>query len=351
MKPVIICGGIGTKLWPLSRESCPKQFLKLFDGKSLFQLNWDALRTSFLPSDIYIQTTPFQAELAVSHVPEILKDHILIEPMMRNQGPATGFCAAKLFGQFPDDPFMLIQADVLRTPTEKFMDFIQEVDNLVRKTSRLVTGIVHLSQGVDGIDFIIPGDLVETRGEIKLYSLNRFVMRNDPDRAKLEKGATTLFGHANHYAWTPRLMLNAYKEYAREWYDPLMRMMLAFGTPQEEEVVRREYALMPAGPIESRVANYAMKDGLLVECPFDWQDLGTWDSMEPYITSTKEKRGKIEIDGSRNFVISEKTVALLGVDDLVVIETADTLFITRRGKSANMTELIDILKTNHPELL
>lgn len=121
MKPVIICGGIGSKMWPMSRSTMPKHFLPILNGKSLFQLNYETLRLKFEPRDIYIQTNALQAEIAKKQVEEIPEGNIFIEPEMRNQGPATGFAAAMLSKKYPDEPFMLVQADVLRRPGEEFL--------------------------------------------------------------------------------------------------------------------------------------------------------------------------------------------------------------------------------------
>src|SRR3990172_5514594 len=122
MIPVIICGGFGTKLWPISREHKPKHFLPLIGGKSLFQLNYEGLRTHFKPEEIFVSTNNDQVAMARQQAPEIPEINYILEPEMRNQGPATGLVAATLYrlGR-PDEPFMIIQADVLREPVENFI--------------------------------------------------------------------------------------------------------------------------------------------------------------------------------------------------------------------------------------
>lgn len=352
MKPIIICGGIGTKLWPLSRKSLPKQFLQIFNGKSLFQLNWEALRTGFRADEIYIQTNAFQAGLALAQVSEIIPDHLFIEPEMRNQGPATGFCAAKLYTLFPDEAFMLVQADVLRKPTEAFIHFIRYVEKLVLENHTLVTGLVRPKQGIEGIDFMIAGQKVSSAQEMNVYHLDKWVMRNDPDRKKYQD-SSSIFAHANHYAWTPRLMLNAFQEYAPEWYQPLSKMREAFDTNDEEAVTKREYARMPAGPIEERVTNRIMDKGLVVECPFEWLDLGTWDSLEAYRkeTGADSPCPVISVDSTNTFVMAQKTVVIVGVDDLQVIDSKDALLITGKNRSREIGTVLSILQDNHPELL
>jgi mannose-1-phosphate guanylyltransferase len=352
MKPIIICGGIGIKLWPLSRKSLPKQFLKIFNGKSLFQLNWTALRTSFRADEIYIQTNEFQAGLALEQVPEVLPDHIFIEPKTLNQGPATGFCAAKLYKQFPDEAFMLVQADVLRTPTNRFIDFMRYAEKLIMENQLLVTGLVRPKQGIEGIDFMITGQQIPSTHDMNVYRLEKWVMRNSPTRKKIYD-CSKIYAHANHYAWTPRLMLKAFEQYAPEWYQPLANMIEAFDTNKEEEVIKREYNRMPPGPIEDRVTNHIMKNGLLVECPFEWLDLGTWDSLESYWREAgiKPSCQVIAVDSADSFVMAQKTVVILGIDGLQVIDSPDALLITRKNSGQQIGKVISILQDHHPELL
>ena len=122
MKAVIMCGGIASKMWPVSRSRYPKHFVKIWHNKSLFELNYEALRIKFLPRDIYVQTNSVQAVIARRLIPEIPRENYFIEPQMRNHGPATGFAAAKLFKIQPDEPFTLVQADDLRIPVSKYIE-------------------------------------------------------------------------------------------------------------------------------------------------------------------------------------------------------------------------------------
>ncbi len=117
MIPVIICGGFGTKLWPISRQHKPKHFLPLIGDKSLFQMNYEALRTQFKPEEIYVSTNEDQVSMAQKQVSEIPTENFIVEPEMRNQGPATGLIAAFLQKKgLGDEPFMIVQVDDLREP-------------------------------------------------------------------------------------------------------------------------------------------------------------------------------------------------------------------------------------------
>lgn len=341
MIPVIICGGVGSKMWPESRQKSPKQFLPLVNGKSLFEINYETLRKKFAASEIFLQTNPVQAEMARKQKPEMPVENIFIEPEMRNQGPATGMAAAMLYKLgFKDEPFILIQVDVLREPEEDFFKMIDQCDELVRKEGKLMTGGYRPPFAMMGCDYLIRGDKVEGTGEVIVWRMEKWLGRDTKEEVEsfLKDGKALL--HSNHYAWTPRLMLEAIKKRKVEWYEPLMN--IANGGD-----VATEYAKMPKGPIEE-VTKFEMEEGLVVEHAFKWIDFGTWESVAKYL----EEKGMYspedveEIETKNNFVRKPrgKYVALIGMEDTVVIDTGDALLVMKKEQSGKVGQIVDKLK-------
>ena len=342
MIPVIICGGVGTKMWPESRTASPKHFLPLFNGKSLFELNWEALRLRYAPAEIFLQTNKAQSLLAMELVPEIVEANIFIEPETRNQGPATGFTAAMLYNEHPNEPFMLIQADVLRTPAERFIEMLEVCDRLARETGKYITGGFKPTYPVMGVDYLVPGKRVSTDTEVGVYAVDQFLWRGTREQAEeytKQKGALI---HANHSCTTPRSLLRMFEQYKPEWYTPL-KNIIAGGD------IAAEYALMPKGPIED-VTQEVHKNGdsLVVELPFEWIDFGTWESLMNY-TSPKDHTNEAhttEIDAKDNFIRTskEKQVALIGVSDLIVVDTEDALLICHKNHTGSVGKVVEALK-------
>lgn len=343
MKPVIICGGIGSKMWPMSRSSMPKHFLPILGGKSLFQLNYEALRLKFEPSDIYIQTNALQAEIAKRQVSEIPEENIFIEPEMRNQGPATGFAAAMLSKKYPDEPFMLVQADVLREPNEGFLKMIEAADELARTTNKYITGGFKPDRIVKGVDYLIKGDLVLEKSGVKVYKVAGYIDRTEESKIQEYINSDKLLLHANHTTMKPVDFLEMCKKFRPDWYGPLEA--IANGADQAEEYVK-----MPKGGIEELTKSAYDEDlALVVELPFEWVDFGTWESFAKYLEENEmigSDVDKIEIDSANNFVKKKekKFVALVGVEDLIVVDTGDALLITKRDKTGKVGEVVDRLK-------
>jgi mannose-1-phosphate guanylyltransferase len=344
MKPVIICGGIGSKMWPMSRSNMPKHFLPLMNGKSLFQLNYETLRLKFAPEEIFLQTNAVQAQIAKQQVPEILDENIFIEPEMRNQGPATGFAAAQLIKRgFGDESFILVQADVFREPGEKFIDMIAEAEKLGQSGDKYITGGFTPASIIRGVDYLVKGNLVSEENGVKIFDVEDYIDRTEEDKIRQYLGTDKLLLHANHTAMTPNGLMRMYQKYKMEWYQPLLA--IAQGGD-----VATEYAKMPKGAIEDVTKTvYKNHEALVVELPFHWVDFGTWESVANYM----EQNGQympdgdvMEIDGNHNYIYKngKKFIATIGIENVAIIDTGDALLVVKRDSTGKVGQIVDSLK-------
>jgi len=350
MKPVLMCGGIGSKMWPVSREAKPKHFLPLIGDKSLFEITYGVLRKKFEAKDIYLQTNAIQAVMARKLVPEIAVENIFIEPELRNHGPATGFMAAKLMDIAPDEAFMTVQTDVLRLPENNFLKMIDEIEKIISEKGKLMTGGIKPEFAVMGVDYLIRSqEMVGKVCNMGIYKMDRWVERDSKEMVKDFVKEGRAFLHANHYAWTPRLMLEAYKRVKPDWYRALDKMMKA---GFDDETVKREYGNMEKGGVEE-VTRTELLDGFVVELPFDWIDFGTWESLDKYLNKDGKKTTEniLELDSRGNFyrLPEGKFVASIGVSDVVVVDTGDALLICKKDQSGRVGEVVDFLKEKNPK--
>jgi len=347
MRPVIICGGVGTKMWPMSRVDHPKHFLKLFDGKSLFQINYEALREKFRPQEIYIQTTVDQMDLVSQQAPDIPKDNCFVEPELRNTGPAAGYMALMLEQKDPDEPFFLVQADVLRTPTNKFLEMIEETEKLVKKEGKMVTGGFRPDFGVMGVDYLVCGPkLVDTAG-VDFYKIQKFLWRSTKEEADKYIQEKSILVHANHYSWTPKALLEAYKTHAPNWYESLQKIKTCIGE-RNGAGVREVYSEMEKGPTED-VTQHIFEEGYVALLPFDWVDFGTWESFFKYRAENKQYMpgdNVLEMESNGCYVqkADKNFVALVGVDDLFVVDTDDALLVCKKDMSGKVGDIVKYLK-------
>lgn len=345
MIPVIICGGFGTKLWPISRQSKPKHFLQLFGNKSLFQLNYEALLTKFKPEEIYISTNQDQSVLAHEQAPEIPDENYILEPEMRNQGPATGLIAAVLYKKgLQDEPFMIIQVDDLREPVAGFIQMMMDCDELARKETKYITGGLKPEYSVMGVDYLIKGKKISGKNKVGIYEVGKFIWRGSKEQTEELIKQESALVHTNHTCMTPRNLLDMLKKYKPEWYMPLMNIV-------EGADIQTEYLTMPPGPLEDVTQKvHEAGESLVVELPFKWVDFGTFESLDKYL---KEKglytQGEniVELRSKDNFVKlddNNKIVALIGVENLIVVDTGDVLLICQKTQTGDVAEALKEVK-------
>jgi len=333
MKPVIICGGIGSKMWPASRQKSPKHFLKLIGEKSLFQLNYEILRKKFEPGEIFLQTNADQAKIAMEQEPEIVMENVFIEPEMRDQGPATGFAAAMLMKRgLADEPFMLIQADVLREPAEYFLKLIDIFDESIKREGKLMTGGMKPSFAVMGVDYLVV--------DPETHRMSKWLGRGTKEEVEGYLSTGEALIHTNHYAWTARKLLECFQKLRPEWYQPLMNIVAG-------DDVAEEYGRMPKGRIEE-VTHTELANGFVYELPFRWIDFGTWESVSKYLgqnPSTGSENG-VQIDSKDNLIRMPqgKMIATIGVENLVIVDTGDALLVMKKDQSGRVGEVVDKLK-------
>lgn len=341
MIPVIICGGVGTKMWPLSTPSLPKHFLPILDGESLFQINWRVLRKKFKPEEIYLQTNASQAKIAHSQVPEIVANNIFIEPETRNQGPATGLAAANLIKVGKgDEVFMLIQADDLRVPEESIFAFMEIAEKNTKTSGKYVTSGFLPKWHIPGVDYLLKGSLIEESQGVKIFEIADYVDRNETERINTLMSSGNLLVHTNHTSMTPNSLLNMYKKYKLDWYEPLVRYIGGSD-------LNREYSQLEKGQLE-QVTKNSHKNGesLVIENSFEWIDFGTWESVSKFYDERKifpPSGGTVEIDGSKNFLWSEsdKIIAVIGLEDIVVIDSPHGILVTKKDQSGKVNQVVE----------
>lgn len=341
MIPVIICGGVGTKMWPLSTPALPKHFLPLINGESLFQINWKTLRKKFSPEQIYLQTNVAQAKIAHSQVPEIVYGNVFIETETRNQGPATGLAAAylKKLGK-GDEVFMLIQVDDLRVPENAIFDFMDVAEKYSTSTNKYITGGFSPSWYQSGVDYLLKGKLLSDEAGIKVYEIADFVDRSEVDRIKDHMAKGDLLLHTNHTTMTANGLLSMYKKYKPDWYEPLMEIVNGGD-------IATCYSKLSKGQLEE-VTRISHKNGesIVIENPFQWIDFGTWEAVSKYYDEKEifpPSGGTVEIDGDTNFLWSDsgKIIATIGIQNVVVVESANGILVCRKDSSAKVNQIVD----------
>jgi mannose-1-phosphate guanylyltransferase len=350
MKLIVTAGGQGKKIWPLSREAKPKQFQAVVGNVPLYQQTIQNLLKAFSPEDIFISTKKRYHHLAKAQSPDVPEKNYILEPdAAKDRGPGEGLAFLTLAMKHPDEPFMIVQSDVLREPGEAFVDMIKEAEKIQQRDKKFMSGGIKATYPMLGVDYLRLGKRVLTN-DIEIYQTEEFIPRVD-DYAKTKNLIKNFHvaTHCNHMCWYPEMMLDIYKKYRPDWHEALMKIKDLLGKTGSEDKIEKIYDSMEPGATEL-VTNHIVKESYTILLPFRWTDIGTWDSVYEFF----DPEGQVHIDGNAIAIDSKSTlvkgeddkkmIVAVGVDNLVIIDTKDALLVCAKDKTQEVKKVVETLK-------
>lgn len=341
MKLVILCGGSGTRLWPISRTSSPKQFAKLFDNKSLFQLTIE--RNIEICDGLIVVVNEAQLDLCQSQIPAELKEKtdFIIEPCGRNTAPAITLAALCA----PEDELLVVPSDHLIQDFDIYRDCINKAAELA-KTQKLVTFGLTPTHPETGFGYI------ESNG----VDVLSFKEKPDQETAQTYIDAGNFFWNSGMFYFSSKFYLNEIKQYHSEIFET---SQLAFSKAKVDGKVihiLEDYMLnIPKDSIDYAVMEKSQSVNV-VEAKFYWTDLGSFDSLYDVLPKTDEGNTQTNqhcsVNSKNNLILSEKRIiATFDIEDLIIVDTKDALLIGKRGESQEVKKVYEKVKTMKPELI
>jgi mannose-1-phosphate guanylyltransferase len=352
MKIVILAGGGGTRLWPLSRESQPKQFSKIIGDKTLYENTIDRFRKDFEMKDIYVCLNEKIAPLAKSLVPEIPEENYIIEPEKRDTAAAMGYVAAKLFIDFPDEPIAFIPSDHYIGDSDKFIQMIMTADQLIRTKGKMLDIAVWPSFPSTVLGYTQIGDKVESLDGIDVYEFKGHTEKPAFEVAQKYLESSDYLWHANYYMWTPRKILEAFSEYSPGHHLFLEQIVDAL---RQNDQGKANWAFSQMEKISFDYAITEKMDPqnvLIIKADFGWNDVGAFDVLYDAQKNKVDKNdnvvfGKFVHDDTSDCLVygsGKKVIATVGLSDLVIVDTDDVLMICPKGKAQEVKKLVAKLK-------
>lgn len=338
MKLIILAGGEGTRLWPISRKSKPKQFCQLFDSKTMIELVWARLKKQYQESDIYISVSSSLHDLVHKSLPHFSEERIIIESQKSDTGPAMAYIAHQLAKNFPNEPIAFIPSDHYIKNEAVFLDVLKTGEELIKETGKIIDVGVEAKFPSTNLGYIKVGQKIDERQGIEVYEFKEQKEKPDFETAQsyLKKGG--YLWHANYFMGTPRKFLELYQKYAPEIYQRLE------GDYAEMPKISIDYALME---------KIDPNEVLILKANMDWSDIGAFDVLYDQLKSAADENKNIiqakewlgiDTSGSLIYGQPEKIIATIGIDDLVIIDTPDALLICPKGRAQDVKKLVEKLK-------
>ena len=345
-----MAGGVGARFWPQSRENMPKQFLDVFGSRTLYQRTFDRISALVQPENIFVVTNVVQRPLAAAQLPQIPARNIIAEPFGRNTAPCISAAASAMSSITEDAVMVVLPADHLISQDENFIAQLKDAIRLAEKQRALVTMGIRPTHPETGFGYIhFDNDRVEKEisdhGGFRVMS---FKEKPDHDTAVKFIESGNYLWNSGIFVWRVDVVLEELRKNLTHFSDFWSQLRESFGKPAFDKVLEEFYLR-----VESISVDYAVmeKAGNVLTIPsnFLWSDVGSWD--EVYRLSDRDGdgnsfKGDVVSIRSRNSLVwtEDRTVGLVDVEDLIVVETKDSILICKRGKSQSVKEIVDVLK-------
>ncbi len=350
MLALIMAGGVGTRFWPLSRESNPKQFLKIVSEKSMLQMTVERLLPQIKIEDIFIVTAGSQSELTKKHLPNLPEENIIIEPFGMNTAPCIALSAQYLARKYDKSEKMIVlPADHLIAYRDDFLDSLK-TGAISAEEDNLVTFGIKPNYPATGYGYIEAGQKIDG----KSFFVKQFKEKPDLETAEAFLKAGNFFWNSGMFMWKIETILQAYQDYLPEIIPVLKKINAKWDAEGLSADFSEEYALMPKVPVDIGIMEKAEKR-VVIPVDYGWSDVGSWKAL--YDVSQKDENNNVLkckneiINSKNNYINSKKFVALIGIDNLVVIDSGDALLIASKERSEDVKKIVEKLKKDGKEEL
>jgi mannose-1-phosphate guanylyltransferase len=343
MNIVIMAGGGGTRLWPLSRRSNPKQFLNLGSGKTLIEHTYDRAKMLADPADIFVATSLDYQKRIRQLLPAVPADNIFLEPAKRDTGPAFAAAAVQLkIRQRAEEPTVFMWSDHVFTAEEKFMAALKRIPRLVSQHPQAIIVMGHQATFPEtALGYLEAGEQVS--GENDVFRVKAF--KEKPNRATAERyvAAGNFYWNMAYISTSPMYLLDQLRAFEPE----LMR-----GIDRYEESIRAGDAAAAAAVYE-KLPKIAIDYALLEQAPnimavtgdWGWSDVGYWSTVREIFGARGDHAPTghhlhVNSDGCYVYNATDQAVTLIGLKDIIVVVTPDAILVTDKHQSDKIKEVV-----------
>jgi mannose-1-phosphate guanylyltransferase len=335
---VIIAGGRGTRFWPLSRNTRPKHLLAITGGFPLLRQTLDRILPLVGAERVLVVTTKDQAAEVKSLVADVPPGNILVEPAGRNTAPAIALAAAHVLDRAEDAVMVVLPADHIVSPDKNFLSDLRDGAELARSSGRFVTLGVRPTRPETGYGYIEVG---EKLGK-KAFAIASFNEKPNRKKARDYIGSGRYLWNSGMFVFPAGRLMEKIKTHVPALYTAWETYRSGGRTPQD---VEKFYSGLEPASIDFAIMEKCAADSAVLNASFEWSDVGSWEAIdELWAADASGNRSNdcvvVALASKGNTVVSRKLVALLGVENLIVVETNDAILVCAKDRAQEIKSLV-----------
>ncbi len=343
----IMAGGVGSRFWPYSKTDRPKQFLDILGlGKTLLQLTYERFARIFPPEDIFVVTNESYTNLVKKQIPALKKSHIIGEPMRKNTAPCIGFTAWRMAKKDPHGLMVVAPADHMILETDIFEKNLKEAVEFANHLDSLVTLGIQPTRPDTGYGYI--QYLSEGEGPVK--RVKTFTEKPNKELAEQFIQSGDFLWNSGIFIWSLASIKAAFNKYMSDEAEIFEGGQKYYNGLREKKFMREAFRLCPSISIDYGIMERA-ENVFVVPSSFNWCDLGTWASL--YANQVKDENGNVIkheqslMQNTKECIVysenEKKLIVLQDVNDLIVVDTDDTLLISNRASEQKVKHTVNEL--------
>ncbi|MDP9319884.1 MAG: sugar phosphate nucleotidyltransferase [Chloroflexota bacterium] len=349
---LILSGGAGTRLWPRSRRRKPKQFLDLIGDRTLLQDTVDRVSEIIPDERIFVVAPPEHRALIHEQLPELRTDHVVVEPYPRGNAAAIGLAMAALHAFDPDAVVAVLPSDHVVEKKGAFRNVLIAA-TAAADAGWLVTLGITPERADTGFGYIEAGEELDVRTTLPVHKVKRFIEKPKREAAEKMVAAGGHYWNAGMFVWRVSAILAAYREHLPKTAQALDALADAIGSQRYEGVLAEVWEETDRTTIDYGIAERA-KNMAVVPADIGWQDVGNWSRLADLGKASPSRSADEHIaeDSVGNYIwVPGKTTVTIGVNDLIVVETDDVLFIAAKDRAEEVKAVVDRLAREEKEHL
>ena len=341
---LVLSGGAGTRLWPLSRRGRPKQFLELVGEHTLLQATVERVSALVPPERVFVVAPPEHRALIHEQLPELATDHLVIEPYPRGNAAAIGLAMAALQAFDPEAVVAVLPSDHVVRNGGAFRNVLLSATAAAELGYIVTLGITPTGPDT-GFGYIEAGDRLAVDGPVPVHDVKRFIEKPKRDAAERMVAAGGHYWNAGMFVWRVSVVLEAFAAHLPRTARAIDALVEAVGSPRYEQVLADAWEETERTTIDYGIAEKATNVAV-VPADIGWSDVGSWPRLAAIEGAGARDAGEqLGHDAAGNFVHAPgKLVALVGVSDLVVVDTPDALLVASKDRAEEVKAIVDRLE-------